>query len=71
MSDNTPNTSPRIFKIGSTRIVEDDSLRELTNEQVQEALAFQYPEVANATIHTTEQDGKCYVELLPRVGRKG
>ena len=62
---------PRIFKIGSTRIVEDESMRDLSNEQVQETLAFQHPEVANATIHTTEKDGHLYVEFLPKVGRKG
>ena len=43
----------------------------LTNEQVQETLAFQYPEVANATIHTTQKDGKLFVEFLKKPGRKG
>jgi len=67
----TENSLPRIFKIGSTRIVEDDSMHGMTNEQVQEMLAFQYPEVANATIHTTEKGDNLYVEFLARVGRKG
>ena len=62
---------PRVFKIGSTRIVEDESMRGMTNEQVQETLAFQYPEVANATIHSTEKDGNLYVEFLKKPGRKG
>lgn len=62
---------PRIFKIGSTRLVEDESMQGMTNEQVQETLAFQYPEVANATIHTTEKDGNLFVEFLAVVGRKG
>jgi hypothetical protein len=65
------NTLPRIFKIGSTRIVEDESMRDMTNEQVQETLAFQYPEVANATIHTTEKDGSLYIEWISKPGRKG
>jgi len=62
---------PRIFKIGSARVVEDDSMKGMTNEQVQQTLAFQYPEVANATIHTTEKDGKLFVEFLKKPGRKG
>ena len=62
---------PRIFKIGSTRLVEDESMRGMTNEQVQETLAFQYPEVANATIHTTEKDGNLFVEWISKPGRKG
>jgi hypothetical protein len=62
---------PRVFKIGSTRIVEDESMQGMTNEQVQETLAFQYPEVANATIHTTEKDGTLYIEWISKPGRKG
>ncbi|MEL6321193.1 MAG: PRTRC system protein C [Cyanobacteria bacterium J06626_14] len=62
---------PRIFKIGSTRIVEDDSMRDMTNEQVQEMLAFSHPEVANAKISTTEKDGSLFVEFIPKAGRKG
>jgi|GEM_PF-476073 len=70
--ETTPETElPRIFKIGSTRIVEDESMQGMTNEQVQETLAFQYPEVANATIHTTEKDGQLFVEFLKKPGRKG
>lgn len=61
----------RIFKIGSTRIVEDPSMEGMSNEQVQETLAFQYPEVANATIHTTEKEGNLFVEFLKKPGRKG
>lgn len=64
-------TLPRVFKIGSNRVVEDESMTGMTNEQVQETLAFQYPEFANATIHTTEKDGTLFVEFLPKVGRKG
>lgn len=67
----TADSLPRIFKIGSTRIVEDESMRGMTNEQVQETLAFQYPEVANVTIHTTEKDGTLFVEWISKPGRKG
>lgn len=67
----TADSLPRIFKIGSTRIVEDESMRGMTNEQIQETLAFQYPEVANATSHTTEKDGNLYVEWISKPGRKG
>lgn len=72
IEETTPETAlPRIFKIGSTRIVEDESMKGMTNEQVQETLAFQYPEVANATIHTTQKDGKLFIEFLKKPGRKG
>ncbi|MEO1666743.1 MAG: PRTRC system protein C [Chloroflexota bacterium] len=64
-------TLPRIFKIGTQRIVEDDSMTGMTNEQVQEMLAFSHPEVANAKIATTEKDGKLYIEFIPKAGRKG
>lgn len=67
----TETALPRIFKIGSTRIVEDPSMEGISNEQVQETLAFQYPEVANATIHTTEKEGNLFVEFLKKPGRKG
>jgi len=67
----TETALSRIFKIGSTRIVEEDSMKGMSNEQVQETLAFQYPEVANATIHTTEKDGNLFVEFLKKSGRKG
>jgi len=67
----TETALPRIFKIGSNRVVEDDSMKGMSNKQVQETLAFQYPEVANATIHTTEKDGKLFVEFLAQPGKKG
>jgi PRTRC genetic system protein C len=61
----------RVFKIGSTLIVEDEGQVAMSNEQVRDALAFQYPEVANATISTAEQDGRLVVEFMHRPGRKG
>lgn len=61
----------RVFKIGSTLIVEDARQTKLSNEQVRDALAFQYPEVANATISTSEQNGQLIVEYMAKPGRKG
>jgi hypothetical protein len=64
-------TLQRVFKIGSTLIVEDESHIGLSNEEVRDALAFQFPEVANATISTSEQNGQLTVEYLAKPGRKG
>jgi hypothetical protein len=61
----------RIFKIGSTRIVEDDSMRHLDNEAVREILKLSFPEVKQATIREREENGVRFVEFLPRPGRKG
>lgn len=62
----------RIFKVGATRIVEDDSTRTLTNVQVQQKLKSQFPEVANATIQERQaDDGNTVIEFLPQPGRKG
>jgi hypothetical protein len=61
----------RIFKIGSTRIVEDGSTAGLSNEQVRDLLRHSYPEVAHATIREKTEEGVTYVEFLPRPGRKG
>jgi len=71
MSDQ--NTSqPRIFKTGTVRIVEDDSMLGLSNEEVQGILKTTYPEVANATIReVTTDEGQTVVEFLPQPGRKG
>lgn len=70
MSDN--NTQPnRIFKIGTTRIVETESMSGLTNEQVRDLLKISYPEVANATLREREENGLRVVEFLPQPGRKG
>jgi hypothetical protein len=69
MSDQPVN---RIFKTGATRIVEDESMRDLSNEQIREILKRTYPEIANATLRETPQeDGTLLVEFLPQPGRKG
>jgi hypothetical protein len=70
MTEQTPST-PRVFKTGATRIVEDETMAGLTNEQVRDILKRTYPEVAHATIREREQDGLRIVEFLPQPGRKG
>ncbi|MAS35636.1 MAG: hypothetical protein CL610_16620 [Anaerolineaceae bacterium] len=67
-----PKTATRIFKTGTTKIVEDESMNELTHEQVRDILKRTYPEVANATVREqTLEDGRTLVEFLPQPGRKG
>ncbi len=61
----------RIFKIGSTTIVEDESLRGLSVEQVRERLKGAFPEVAQAAVREKTEGEVTYVEFLPRPGRKG
>jgi fructose-1,6-bisphosphatase len=61
----------RVFKIGSTRIVEDDSTRGLSIEAVQAKLRTMYPEVATATIREKTESGIHVVEFLAQPGRKG
>mgnify|MGYP006285266625 CR=1 FL=1 len=69
MANDTPQ---RIFKIGSTRIVEDESTAALTNEQVRDLLKRRYPEIANATVReTTLEDGTTLVSFNAVPGRKG
>jgi hypothetical protein len=61
----------RVFKIGATRIVEDPSMSDLTNEQARDLLKTSYPEIANATLREREENGLRVVEFLPQPGRKG
>lgn len=65
------NPTPRVFKIGATRVVEDAALAGLGNEEVREILKHTYPEVAHATIREREENGLRIVEFLPQPGRKG
>ncbi len=63
---------PRIFKIGTTRIVEDDSLNGLDGEGVRALLKGRYPEITHATIReVTLESGQVLIEFLPQPGRKG
>jgi hypothetical protein len=72
MSDTTHTTVLRIFKTGATRIVEDDSMRGKSVEEVRVLLRAAYPEIANATIREkTTADGQPVIEFLPQPGRKG
>ena len=63
----------RIFKIGTTKISEDESMAELNLDQIREQLKIAYPEVAEATVHekVDAETGVTFVEFLPRAGRKG
>ncbi|MCA0455384.1 MAG: PRTRC system protein C [Chloroflexi bacterium] len=71
MSELNP-AQARIFKTGTVRIVEDDSMRELSNEEVRNLLKPTYPEIANATIReVTTSEEQTVVEFLPQPGRKG
>jgi len=80
MSDQTQETSTnnedtsqmqRVFKIGDNLIVEDERLMGLTNEEAQIALSFAYPEVQNANMTTSVQNGQLVVEFMVKPGRKG
>ena len=70
MSDQTKPTQ-RIFKTGATRIIEDETMAGLSNEQVRDVLKRTYPEVAHATIRERDENGLHIVEFLPQPGRKG
>ena len=65
------NTS-RIFKVGTVRIVEDETMRDLSLDQVKEVLKSSYPEVTHATTREmVGEDGITLIEFLPQPGRKG
>ncbi|MBZ0277127.1 MAG: hypothetical protein K8I60_13335 [Anaerolineae bacterium] len=71
MTDQT-NPQPRIFKIGTTTIVEDSSMTGLDLEGIKQILQRTYPEVAHATVRerALENGAMCY-DFIPRAGRKG
>ena len=69
MTDKIPKQ--RIFKIGSTQIVADETMHDLDNEAVRDLLKRTYPEVANATIREQEEDDMIILTFLPAPGRKG
>ena len=72
MTEQTPNTPPRIFKIGTTTIVEDESMTGLDLDGVKQILQCTYPEVAHATVReTTLEDGSTCYHFINRPGRKG
>jgi len=67
------NTHARIFKVGTTTIVEDETLAGRGLDEIREILQRSYPEVAHATIRERDDPDSGYhiVEFLPRVGTKG
>ena len=69
MTDKIPKQ--RIFKIGSTQIVADETMHDLDNEGVRDLLKRTYPEVANATIREQEEDDMIVLTFFPIAGRKG
>ena len=69
MTDKIPKQ--RIFKIGSTQIVADETMHDLDNEAVRDLLKRTYPEVANATIREQEEDDMIVLTFFPIAGRKG
>ena len=73
MSDQPNNTqvATRIFKIGSVRITEDDSMRGKSNLEIQKLLAPLYPQVENASISEQTEGDVTSVSFLPKPGRKG
>lgn len=72
MTDQTNNSQARVFKIGTTTIVEDESMSGLDLDAVKQILQRTYPEVAHATIRerTLEDGAHCY-DFIPVAGRKG
>ena len=65
-------TPQRIFMIGTTRIVADETTAGLDAEGVRAFLRPSFPEVAHATVRErTLEDGTHIVDFLPRPGRKG
>jgi len=72
MTEQTNNTLPRIFKIGTTTIVEDESLAGKSLDEIKDILKRTYPEVAHATVReTTLEDGSTCYHYINRPGRKG
>lgn len=63
----------RIFKIGSTKIVEDESMQGRSIDEVREILSLNFPEVAQATVRekVDAETGITWVEWLPKPGTKG
>ncbi|QPC83638.1 hypothetical protein G4Y79_04455 [Phototrophicus methaneseepsis] len=72
MTEQNPNTQPRIFKIGTTTIVEDESMSGKSLNEIKLNLQRTYPEVTHANIReTTLEDGSICYHFISRPGRKG
>ncbi len=68
---NETNPTPRVFVIGATRIVEDETMTGRSNEEIRQILTRTYPEVAHAAIREREHNGTKILEFKPIGGRKG
>lgn len=72
MTEQISNTQSRIFKIGTTTIVEDDTLAGKTLDEIKDILKQTYPEVTHTTVRErTLDDGTPVIDFLPKPGRKG
>ena len=72
MTEQTNNTQPRIFKIGTNTIMEDASMSGLDLDAVKQILQRTYPEVAHATVReVTLEDGSTCYHFIPVAGKKG
>lgn len=62
----------RIFKVAGSTIREDASTAGLSVQEMRARLAYQFPEIANATHRATRNAaGEEIVEFLPVAGHKG
>jgi PRTRC genetic system protein C len=72
MTEQSNNTQSRIFKIGTSTIVEDASFVGMNHEQIRDVLKRSYPEAAHATIRErTLEDGSTCYHFIPVAGKKG
>ena len=62
----------RIFKVAGNTIREDASTASLSVPEMRTRLAYQFPEIANATPRTSKNAaGEEVIEFLPVAGHKG
>ena len=62
----------RIFKVAGATIREDASTTGLNIQEMRTRLAYQFPEIANATHRTSKNAaGEEVIEFLPVAGHKG
>ena len=62
----------RIFKVAGATIREDANTAGLSIQEMRTRLAYQFPEIANATHRTSRNAaGEEVIEFLPVAGHKG
>ena len=62
----------RIFKVAGATIREDANTAGLSIQEMRTRLAYQFPEIANATHRTSKNAaGEEVIEFLPVAGHKG